>query len=123
MGLIQGQQDRPLSPNGFKQRRNLFFHLQVVPLAKIYCNSLRRTLQTAQPLCEENKIPIIIVPELNEAKLGVFEGEQSRTMYQDFQNFQATEYSLQFTDPEGFSAQAGAYAEVYTSNKLPGLSF
>ena len=41
----------------------------------------------------------------------------------DFQNFQAPEYSLQFIDPEGFSAQAGAYAEVYTSNKLPGLSF
>ena len=92
MGLIQGQQDRPLSPKGFQQRKNLFFHLQAVPLVKIYCSSLQRTLQTAQPLSEENEIPIITVPELNEAKLGVFEGEhavnfsdeQSRMMYETF---------------------------------------
>ncbi len=77
MGLIQGQQDRPLSPKGFQQRKNLFFHLQAVPLVKIYCSSLQRTLQTAQPLSEENEIPIITVPELNEAKLGVFEGEHA----------------------------------------------
>ncbi len=94
MGLIQGQQDRPLSPKGFQQRKNLFFHLQTVPLVKIYCSSLQRTLQTAQPLSEENEIPIITVPELNEAKLGVFEGEhavnfsdeQSRMMYETFLN-------------------------------------
>ncbi len=72
--LIQGQQDRPLSPKGFQQRKNLFFHLQTVPLVKIYCSSLQRTIQTAQPLSEENHIPIITFPELNEAKLGVFEG-------------------------------------------------
>ncbi len=92
MGLIQGQQDRPLSPKGFQQRKNLFFHLQAAPLVKIYCSNLQRTLQTAQPLSEENEIPIITVPELNEAKLGVFEGEhkvnfsdeQSRNMYEAF---------------------------------------
>ena len=92
MGLIQGQQDRPLSPKGFQQRKDLFFHLQAVPLVKIYCSSLQRTLQTAQPLSEEKEIPIISIPELNEAKLGVFEGEhkvnfsdeQSRLMYEAF---------------------------------------
>lgn len=92
MGLIQGQQDRPLSPKGYQQRKNLFFHLQAVPLVKIYCSSLQRTLQTAQPLSEENEIPVVTVAELNEAKLGVFEGEhnvnfadeQSRLMYEDF---------------------------------------
>ena len=92
LGLIQGQQDRPLSPKGFQQRKNLFFHLQTVSLAKIYCSSLQRTLQTAQPLSEEKEIPIITVPELNEAKLGVFEGEHkvnfsdeySRIMYEKF---------------------------------------
>jgi broad specificity phosphatase PhoE len=92
LGLIHGQQDRPLSPKGFQQRKKLFFHLQTVPLAKIYCSGLQRTLQTVQPLSEEKEIPIIILPELNEAKLGVFEGEhkvnfsdeQSRIMYQTF---------------------------------------
>ena len=75
LGFIQGQQDRPLSPKGFQQRKNLFFHLQSLPLAKIYTSALERTIQTAQPLSEEKKIPITIVPELNEVKLGVFEGE------------------------------------------------
>ncbi len=92
LGLIQGQQDRPLSPKGFQQRKNLFFHLQTVPLVKIYCSSLQRTLQTALPLSEEKEIPIITIPDLNEAKLGVFEGEHkvnfadehSRDMYQAF---------------------------------------
>ena len=92
MGLIQGQQDRPLSPKGFQQRKNLFFHLQTVPLVKIYCSSLQRSLQTARPLSEENEIPIIPVAELDEAKLGVFEGEHkvnfsddhSRIMYESF---------------------------------------
>ena len=41
----------------------------------------------------------------------------------DFQNYRQTEYQVQFIDPEGYPAQGGAYAEVYTSNKLPGLSF
>jgi len=90
--LIQGQQDRPLSPKGFHQRKNLFFHLTTVPLANIYCSSLQRTIQTALPLSEEKDIPIITVPELNEAKLGVFEGEHnvnfsdehSRIMYETF---------------------------------------
>ncbi len=92
LGLIQGQQDRPLSPKGFQQRKCLFFHLQPVPLAKIYTSALQRTLQTAQPLSEEKKIPISIIPELNEAKLGVFEGEHkvnfsdeySRKIYEAF---------------------------------------
>ncbi len=75
LGLIQGQQDRPLSPKGFQQRKSLFFQLQPVQLARIFTSALQRTLQTAQPLSEETKIPISIFPELDEAKLGVFEGE------------------------------------------------
>ncbi len=73
--LIQGQQDRPLSLKGFMQRKNLFFHLQSLPLVKIYTSALQRTIQTAQPLSDEKQIPITIIPDLNEVKLGVFEGE------------------------------------------------
>jgi len=92
LGLIQGQQDRPLSPKGFKQRKDLFFQLQPVPLANIYSSTLQRAIHTVQPLCEEKKISLITVPELNEAKLGIFEGEHkvnfsenhSRLMYEAF---------------------------------------
>ncbi len=84
LGLIQGQQDRPLSLKGFLQRKNLFFHLQSLSLAKIYTSSLQRTIQTAQPLSDEKKIPITVVPELNEAKLGVFEGEHKINFSDDY---------------------------------------
>jgi broad specificity phosphatase PhoE len=84
LGLIQGQQDRPLSPKGFQQRKNLFFHTQSIRIAKIYASKLQRTLQTVQPLSEENKIPISIIPELNEAKLGVFEGEHKVNFSDDY---------------------------------------
>ena len=90
--LIQGQQDRPLSPAGYKQRKNLFFLFQPVTLARIFTSTLQRTIQTAQPISEEKKIPLERMPELNEAKLGVFEGENktffsddfSKKMYQSF---------------------------------------
>ena len=82
--LIQGQQDRPLSLKGFMQRKNLFFHLQSLPLVKIYTSALQRTIQTAQPLSDEKQIPITIVPDLNEVKLGVFEGEHKIDFSDDY---------------------------------------
>lgn len=82
--LIQGQQDRPLSFKGFMQRKNLFFHLQSLPLVKIYTSALQRTIQTAQPLSDEKKIPLTIFPDLNEVKLGVFEGEHKIDFSDDY---------------------------------------
>lgn len=74
MGLMQGQQDRPLNPKGYQQRLNLFFQLQQVEIARIYTSSLQRSIQTALPLSEEKGIEIIKLKALNEVKLGVFEG-------------------------------------------------
>ena len=92
IGLIQGQQDRPLSPAGYNQRKNLFSLLQPVTLARIFTSALQRTIQTALPISEEKKIPLERMPALNEEKLGVFEGENktffsddfSKKMYQSF---------------------------------------
>ena len=74
-GLIQGQQDRPLSFIGYRQRKTLFFRLRSVSLARIFTSGLERAIQTALPLSEELGIPLEVLPALNEAKLGVFEGE------------------------------------------------
>ena len=90
--IIQGQQDRPLSPQGFNQRRNLFFLLQQVPLSRIYCSTLQRTIETAAPIGVEKNIEIERLPELNEVRLGIFEGQKieefsdevSRSCYQAF---------------------------------------
>ena len=40
-----------------------------------------------------------------------------------FQNFEETEYRISFIDPEGYPVIGQPYAEVYTSHKIPGLSF
>lgn len=92
--IIQGQQDRPLNKKGVEQSKNLLFLLNTIPLVRIYSSSLQRTIQTAQPICTEKKITLERKSELNEIKLGVFEGQQkeifkdeySRECYQTFLN-------------------------------------
>lgn len=73
--LIQGQQDRPLSPLGYQQRKNLFYMLLDVPIKQIYTSQLQRTIETARPISEAKQIVMQSLSVLNEAKLGVFEGE------------------------------------------------
>ncbi len=92
MGIIQGQQDRPLNVRGFEQRRNLFFLLNHISLSRICCSGLQRTIQTAIPISMEKNMQLEQKPELNEVRLGVFEGQHkedfsddfSRTCYQAF---------------------------------------
>ncbi len=91
-GLVQGQQDRPLSSAGYRQRKNLFFRLLDVSIHRIFTSNLQRTIQTAHPISEEKGIEIEKTDSFNEAKLGVFEGENkfdfsdsfAEKMYNDF---------------------------------------
>ena len=41
----------------------------------------------------------------------------------NFQSFNETEYHINYIDPQGFPEQSGFYAEVNTSNRVPGLAF
>jgi broad specificity phosphatase PhoE len=92
MRIIQGQQDRPLNPRGFEQRRRLFFLLNHISLSRICCSTLQRTIQTAIPISMDRNVILEQKPELNEAGLGVFEGQHkedfsdvfSKTCYQSF---------------------------------------
>lgn len=94
VGILQGQQDRPLSPRGSQQRKNLFFLLQSVTLARIFTSTLQRTVQTAIPISEEKELTLVQLAELDEAGLGVFEGlsrsfgsdDESGKLYQSFLN-------------------------------------
>ena len=94
MKIIQGHQDRPLNFTGFEQRKNLFFLLNPVSLNRIVCSTLQRTIQTAMPISIEKNMQLEKKPELNEVKLGIFEGQHkeqfsdefSRNCYQSFLN-------------------------------------
>lgn len=90
--IIQGQQDRPLTLKGFNQRKNLFFLLNPISLDRIVCSTLQRTIQTVSPISIEKNIALEKKVELNEVKLGIFEGQHkdnfsdefSRNCYQTF---------------------------------------
>ncbi len=40
-----------------------------------------------------------------------------------FQDFVETEYRVSFNDPQGYPVRGERYAEIYTSGRLPGLTF
>ena len=84
MKIIQGQQDRPLNRKGFEQRKNLFFLLNPIALDRIVCSTLQRTIQTAMPISIEKNIVLEKMPELNEVKLGIFEGQHKEEFSDDF---------------------------------------
>ena len=94
LNIIQGQEDRPLSLKGFEQRKSLFYLLNPVALNRIICSTLQRTIQTAAPICIEKNIPLEKIAELNEVKLGIYEGQHkenfsddlSKKCYQKFLN-------------------------------------
>lgn len=82
--IIQGQQDRPLTMKGFDQRKNLFFLLNPISLDRIVCSTLQRTIQTAIPLSLEKNIALEKKAELNEVKLGIFEGQHKDDFSDEF---------------------------------------
>ena len=94
MKIIQGQQDRPLNFTGFEQRKNLFFLLNTISLNRIICSMLQRTIETAMPISIEKTVKLEKKFELNEVKLGIFEGQHkeefpdefSKNCYQAFLN-------------------------------------
>jgi broad specificity phosphatase PhoE len=94
LGILQGQQDRPLSALGYTQRKNLFFRLVDVQLVRIFTSKLQRTIQMAHPFCQDKGIEIKAKSSFNEAKLGIFEGENksdfsdsfSKNIYKNFLN-------------------------------------
>jgi broad specificity phosphatase PhoE len=84
MNIIQGQQDRPLNLRGLEQSKNLFFLLNPISLKRIVCSTLQRTIQTAIPISIEKNMQLEKRSELNEIRLGVFEGQHKEEISDDF---------------------------------------
>lgn len=92
MKIIQGQQDRPLNFTGFEQSKNLFSLLNPISLNRICCSTLQRTIQTARPISIDKNMQLEKKSELNEIRLGIFEGQHKeeiadewlRNFYQSF---------------------------------------
>jgi probable phosphoglycerate mutase len=69
-----GQTDTPLSPVGVGQAERLRARLGKVEFAAVYCSDLARSVATAGIICEKRSVKPIIMKELREIDLGLWDG-------------------------------------------------
>jgi probable phosphoglycerate mutase len=85
-GRFGGHSATPLSDLGFEQARVTAEALARENVNAIYSSDLLRAVQTAEPLAELLKLPIVTKPEFRERNVGVLEGltfDESRQEYPD----------------------------------------
>ena len=72
--LLDGQGDPELHPNGRAQAERVAERLRNLPIDAVYVTSLRRTHETAAPLCAALGVEPGVEPDLREVFLGDWEG-------------------------------------------------
>jgi probable phosphoglycerate mutase len=72
--LVDGQGDPELHPNGRMQAQRIAARLRHEPIGAVYVTNLRRTVETAAPLCEAMGLTPIVERDLREVHLGAWEG-------------------------------------------------
>jgi probable phosphoglycerate mutase len=72
--LVDGHGDPELHANGHEQAQRVAERLRHLPVAAVYDTNLRRTSETAAPLCAQLGLTPTIEPDLREVHLGEWEG-------------------------------------------------
>ena len=72
--LVDGHGDPELHPNGREQAIRVGERLKSQPISAIYVSNLRRTAETAAPLCGHLGLEPFVDPDLREVFLGEWEG-------------------------------------------------
>ncbi len=72
--LVDGHGDPELHVDGHAQAQRVGERLKHEPIAAVYVTSLRRTAETAAPLCKHLGLEPIVEPDLREVHLGEWEG-------------------------------------------------
>ena len=72
--LVDGHGDPELHASGEQQAIRVGLRLKDQPISAIYVTNLRRTSQTAAPLCAHLGLTPIMEPDLREVHLGEWEG-------------------------------------------------
>ena len=72
--LVDGHGDPELHPDGREQAVRVGQRLQHQPISAVYVSNLRRTHETAQPLCDHLDLTPQVDPDLREVFLGEWEG-------------------------------------------------
>lgn len=72
--LVNGHGDPELAPQGQEQAVAVGQRLKDLPVSAVYVTNLRRTAETAAPLCAHLGITPAVEPDLREVHLGEWEG-------------------------------------------------
>jgi len=72
--LVDGHGDPELHPKGREQAVLVGQRLRHEPIAAVYVTNLRRTVETAAPLCEHLGLTPVVERDLREVHLGEWEG-------------------------------------------------
>jgi probable phosphoglycerate mutase len=72
--LVNGQGDPELHPTGREQAVRIAERLRHLPIAAVYVTNLRRTSETAAPLCTQLGLTAVVEADLREVHLGEWEG-------------------------------------------------
>lgn len=72
--LVDGHGDPELAEEGQIQAQKVGDRLRHLPIDAVYVTSLRRTHETAAPLCQHLGIEPVVEPDLREVHLGEWEG-------------------------------------------------
>ncbi len=107
---VMGQLDIPLNDVGREQARRTAALLAGERFAAIYSSDLVRALETAQIIAAPHRLDVIALPELREARYGLWEGLTRDEVLQRFPE----EYKMRQTDPENFRPSGGeSRTELY----------
>jgi probable phosphoglycerate mutase len=72
--LVDGHGDPELAVQGRDQAVKVGDHLKSLPIDAVYVTNLRRTAETAEPLCGHLGLTPFVEPDLREVHLGDWEG-------------------------------------------------
>ena len=106
--------DPELTPEGMKMAHAFAKAYREVEWHEVYSSSLRRSIKTAQPLCDALGVNLQIRAELNEVAYGRWEGLTKERVSKEFQN----EYISWLADPAWHAPTDGEPAVVTAQRGL-----
>lgn len=100
---VMGQLDIPLNEIGRQQARLTADLLAQEKFSMIYASDLSRAVETAQIIAAAHRLDVLTVPELREARYGLWEGLTRQEVLERFPH----EYQMRRTDPANFRPSGG----------------
>jgi probable phosphoglycerate mutase len=106
--------DPELTPEGLEMAQAFTGAYRDKPWQAVYCSALRRSIQTAQPLCEALGLTAQVRPELNEIGYGKWEGLTKDEVNQRHHD----DYVSWLADPAWYAPTGGELAVVIAQRGL-----